>query len=89
MRAPDDEGRPLGKGGPVYSTTATGGPAMIVDARDARRARQVYWLAVIEAVELAYGPAARLEPTPAGPRSCPAWCPWCATRWPSDCWAAA
>jgi hypothetical protein len=41
-------------------------------------------LAVVELVALAYGPAALLGPSPAGPPACLRSCPWCASRWPSD-----
>jgi hypothetical protein len=44
---------------------------------DDQRARQLRRLAIIEAAQLAYGPAAVLGPTPPGPDICPPGCPWC------------
>ena len=56
------------------------------DARDVRRARTVRRMATTELTTTTYGPAAQLGTTPPGPRSCPASCPWCAARWPTDWW---
>jgi hypothetical protein len=71
----DDEARPRR---PQQRRAPDGSGETLARHRDRLTARQ--GLAMVELIELMYGPSARLRPLPPGPDICPAWCPSCPPR---------